>query len=130
MLAAIPGTGQDYAKNMESLGRMFYSGLDRANRPFGRIPMTDGRLLGPILLLGGSLLLLGAEALQPWIAAEAMGLAGFALIAGGMAVAVLGWRRDLADASFHAHTALRHMVAGYGTAGPARRVKIRIRCAR
>jgi hypothetical protein len=92
--------------------------------------MPDGRLFGPILLLGGSGLLLCADRLHPWLGAEAVALLAFGLIVAGLATALLAWRSDFTEAAFQTHAAMRHITHGPGAAGPARRVKIRIRCAR
>ncbi|WBV45456.1 hypothetical protein [Pseudoroseomonas cervicalis] len=92
--------------------------------------MLDGRLIGPLLLLLGSIFLVFPEAFLPWLSLQEGALAGFASIALGLAAALTGWRHDLADASFHLHAAMRHMAGGSGSAGPARRMRIRIRCAR
>ncbi|WP_419900224.1 hypothetical protein [Roseomonas sp. USHLN139] len=96
----------------------------------GRSPMPDGRVLGPILLLGGSGLLLGADQLQPWLGSAWLAGLAFGLIALGLLAAMRAWQRDFTEAAFQTHAAMRHMAAGHGAAGPMRRVKIRIRCAR
>ncbi|MCQ4159967.1 hypothetical protein NON00_08490 [Roseomonas sp. GC11] len=92
--------------------------------------MLDGRLIGPLLLLAGSVCLVFPGTLSSWLAPQEGALAGFTTIALGIGAALVGWRSDLADASFHAHSALRHMAVGAGLTGPAKRMRIRIRCAR
>lgn len=92
--------------------------------------MLDGRLLGSLLLVTGSASLLMPELLAPWLSVEDAALAGLALISLGSAAGLAGWRSDLADASFQGYAALRQIARGAGPQGPARRMKIRIRCAR
>ncbi|ONG44722.1 hypothetical protein BKE38_27475 [Pseudoroseomonas deserti] len=92
--------------------------------------MPDGRVCGPILLFGGSGLLLCADQLHPWLGAGMLGWLAFGLIALGLLAAMLAWHRDFTEAAFQTHAAMRHMATGHGAAGPARRVRIRIRCAR
>ena len=96
----------------------------------GRIPMRDGRLLGPLLLLCGSAVLAYPETLPQGLPEGGASLAGLVMLGMGCVAAALGWRRDLADASFHAQAAMRHMARGAGRPVPARRMTIRIRCAR
>ncbi|MFC4169088.1 hypothetical protein [Teichococcus aestuarii] len=92
--------------------------------------MLDGRLLCPLLFAAGSTGLLMPESLAAWLTPEDAALAGLALIALGIVAGLAGWRSDLADASFQGYAALRQIARGAGPSGPARRMKIRIRCAR
>ncbi|HWX51581.1 MAG TPA: hypothetical protein VNZ61_26360 [Roseomonas sp.] len=97
--------------------------------------MPDARLLGPALCLTGSTLLALPAALP--LAINNLGLNGRTLSLGGLVLAMLGlalalqgWRERLASASFHGRAALRQMTGRSAGRGPAKRVKIRIRCAR
>ncbi|PHK93735.1 hypothetical protein CR162_17265 [Pseudoroseomonas rhizosphaerae] len=92
--------------------------------------MLDGRLLGPLLLATGSTGLLMPDLPLGWLAPQDTALIGLALISLGAGLALAGWRSDLADASFQGYAALRQMIRGARPGGPARRMKIRIRCAR
>lgn len=120
-----------YAKNLEAGESMRDNAAAAPPAALtGEPPMLDGRLIGPLLLLLGSGFLIFPEAFLPWLSLQEGALAGFASIALGLAASLVGWRGELADASFHAHAAMRHMAAGRGSAGPAKRLRIRIRCAR
>lgn len=92
--------------------------------------MLDGRLIGPLLLVAGSTGLLMPDLLAPWLTPEDTSLIALALITLGGGAGLAGWRSDLADASFQGYAALRQIARGAGSPGPARRMKIRIRCAR
>lgn len=96
--------------------------------------MRNERLFGPLLLLAGSTLLILPQSLaqQTGLAMtrpEAI-LASAALMLAGLLLIALGWRNDLARASCQGWAALRQATIRSAGNGPAKRMKIRIRCAR
>ncbi|MXP65541.1 hypothetical protein E0493_19520 [Roseomonas sp. M0104] len=94
--------------------------------------MRNSKLLGPFLFLAA-----GAALVLPKTLELRTGLhlpsaeAGYASLAlAGLVMAARGWRSDLARASSHGLSALRRATSGSAGIRPAKRMKIRIRCAR
>lgn len=85
--------------------------------------MRDALLVGPFLLFGGCFLLLAPDSLQPWMGPEEAGLTGLGIMAAGaLAVQWRWWWTDQPGAVRFGHRTI--------AAGPAKRMKIRIRCGR
>lgn len=91
----------------------------------GESLMLDTRLAGPALLLLGSAAMLGFLAAPQGPFPEQAAYAGLALIVLGSAAALAGWRNETGR-NFAGHRRPGHA----GSARPAKRLKIRIRCAR
>lgn len=92
--------------------------------------MFDPRLLGPIFLAAGSCSLLFPRSLDAVMLADDVALAGFALLCLGLSLALFGWRHELDSASRHGHAALQQFTGRRQGGGPAKRLRIRIRCRR
>lgn len=96
--------------------------------------MHNGRLLGPLLLLAGGIALALPETLEQQaglpLTSEEIGYGSQALATLGLLLALQGWRAGLIRASFSGWAALRQATGRSAGIGPAKRMKIRIRCAR
>lgn len=97
--------------------------------------MRDARLLGPTLLLAGTALLtlpaiapLASNA--PGLDIRSFSLGGLLLAVLGLALALQGWPSALTSATSKGRAALRQITGRPAGNGSAKRVKIRIRCAR
>jgi hypothetical protein len=97
----------------------------------GESHMFDGRLFGPILLLAGSVLLfLPAATPAPLLPIEDADSLGLALIALGFSLALLAWRAMPGQQKPVLGGAWQQISASLVQRRPAKRMKIRIRCAR
>ena len=96
--------------------------------------MRNGRLLGPLLLLAGSAALILPEALDLQntlpLPHEEAAYGSLTLAVLGLALAAQNWRADLSHASAQGWAALRQATSRSAGISPAKRMKIRIRCAR
>jgi hypothetical protein len=92
--------------------------------------MFDGRLFGPILLLAGSVLLFFPAAPAPLLPIENADSLGLALIAFGFSLALLAWRAMPEPQAPGLGRTWQRISASLVQRRPAKRMKIRIRCAR
>jgi len=92
--------------------------------------MRRGTLAGAILVLSGAAASAAPAAFGQSLIAEEAGYGALALIALGAMIALARRPSNLADAAFFERPSLLRGAGKSASRGPAKRVKIRIRCAR